>query len=160
MARTPEQIRESKRLNAAKKRAENPEAVRSIQRNWHKRNKDRNCAAMRNYYSRRFFWGRAMKLRGEGRATARCLSQLWISQRGKCALTGRRLDRSAQLDHITSRARGGTDEKKNLRWLCKEANLAKRELSDEEFIGMCSDVIGWIGEQIQQSDSSPLRPER
>lgn len=35
------------------------------------------------------------------------------------------------------------------RWVCTEANLAKRELSDMEFVLLCRDVMRWIGERIK-----------
>lgn len=109
----------------------------------------RNLAKMRDYYARRFFWGRAMKLRGSGRATAADLARLWRTQRGRCALTGRRLGRdNAHLDHIEAKSRGGSDAASNLRWVCSEANLARRELSDAEFVALCADVMRWIGERI------------
>jgi hypothetical protein len=114
---------------------------------------------MRAYYGRRFFWGRAMKLRGEGRATTTDLARMWKQQRGLCALTGRRLTReSAHLDHIVAKARGVTDEIGNLRWVCTEVNLAKRELSDEEFVALCSDAMRWIGERIAMVEA--IRSER
>lgn len=153
MGRTVEQIRESKRLYMAKRRAENPDAMREYQRDLHHRRRDANCQKMRQYYARRFFWGKAMKLQGEGRATAKELAKLWKNQRGKCALTGRRLDRTAQLDHKQPRARGGSDQMINLQWLCEEANLAKRALTDDEFIDLCRDVMRWIGERISLIDS-------
>ena len=89
-----------------------------------------------------------MKLRGANRAGPAEVAKLWRSQRGRCALTGRRLDRSAQLYHILPRARGGTDETANLRWVCAEVNLAKRDLTDAEFRALCADVVRWIGERI------------
>jgi hypothetical protein len=141
MPRTPEQVRESKRLHMEKRRIENPEKVRAYARQHHQKNREKSCKTMRDYYARRFFWGRAMKLKGPQRANATELSSMWKKQRGKCALTGRRLNKSAQLDHILSKVRGGKDSKENLRWLCKEANLARRELNDDEFITLCQDVI-------------------
>ncbi len=82
-----------------------------------------------------------MKLRGAERASTSELASLWKKQRGKCALTGRRMDRTAQLDHIIAKARGGSDRVDNLRWLCAEVNLAKRELSDSAFFTLCRDVM-------------------
>lgn len=139
--RTIEQRREAKRVAMNRARQSDPDGMRAKGRAWHYANRPANLIKMRDYYARRFFWGRAMKLRGEGRATFRDLASLWHKQRGRCALTGRRLDRLAQLDHIVARARGGSDEKSNLRWLCKEANLARRELSDAEFVALCRDVV-------------------
>lgn len=149
MPRTPEQIRESKRLHMARKRASDPDAVRAYQRTFHTKNRDRNTAKMREYYARRFFWGRAMKLRGEGRATYLDLARIWKRQRGLCALTGERLDRTAEVDHIIPKVRGGSDQAGNVRWVTRRVNLAKRDLTDEEFLALCSNVMRWIGMRIQ-----------
>jgi 5-methylcytosine-specific restriction endonuclease McrA len=117
MPRSVEETREAKRLHMARKRAADPEAARRYHRERHHKNRERNLAKMRAYYGRRFFWGRAMKLRGEGRATTANLAYLWKRQRGRCALTGRRLNReNSHLDHITARARGGADNISNLRY--------------------------------------------
>lgn len=153
MARSAQETREAKRLYMARKRAENPELARAYQRQHHHNNRAKSLATMREYYSRRFFWGRAMKLRGACRATTKQLSALWKSQRGLCALTGRKLDRTAQLDHITAKARGGDDSIENLRWVCAQVNLAKRDLSDQEFIALCESVMAWIGQSINAVNS-------
>lgn len=149
MARSREEMLKAKREGMARLRAKDPDAARRKRNEYHARNREKETAKMRAYYARRFFWGRAMKLRGEDRATAKVLASIWKMQRGLCALTGRRLDRTAQLDHIVPRARGGTDIPQNLRWVCNEANLAKRDLTDAEFLTLCQDVMRWIGERIQ-----------
>jgi 5-methylcytosine-specific restriction endonuclease McrA len=132
-----DEYRKYKREWMARKRAADPQAARDYRNGYHARNRDKQTAKMREYYARRFFWGRAMKLRGDGRASTRELARLWKDQRGRCALTGRRLTReNAHLDHITAKARGGDDVIGNLRWVCNEANLAKREMSDEEFAAL------------------------
>lgn len=142
---TPSEVRESKRIHMAKRRIADPEKARKYQNTrWHA-NRDRNLAVMTEYQRRRFFWIRATKLKN---VTAKDLASLWKRQRGLCALTGRRLDRTAQLDHITAKARGGTDDLSNLRWLCKVANLALRELSDAEFLELCADCISFAGRRI------------
>jgi hypothetical protein len=130
-----------KREGMARQRQLKPEHVRSLGRNWHANNRARSREKMREYYARRFFWGRAVNLVGEGRATFRELAAMWKRQRGRCALTLRRLDRNAQLDHILPKARGGTDELGNLRWVCAEVNLAKRHLTDDEFVTLCREVV-------------------
>ena len=159
MARTADETRKAKREFMARKRAADPDAARAYHRRRHFDNHEHNKAKMRAYASRRFFWNRQMHLRGDGRATARELAALWKSQRGRCAITGRRLDRTAQLDHIVARARGGNDSITNLRWLCKEANLARRELSDAEFVVLCRDVMRWLGERIQAVHERAVSPE-
>lgn len=139
-ARDPEKIRKRKRESMAKRRAMDIDAARAYARAHHYKNHEASKATMRAYASRRFFWNREMHLRQAGRATARQIAALWRAQRGMCALTGRRLDRTAHLDHIVPLARGGGDELGNLRWLCHEANLAKRALSDDAFFVLCADV--------------------
>ncbi len=151
--RTIEQVREAKRLFMARKRADNPEAARAYHRARHFKNHEANKLKMRAYYGRRFFWGRAMKLRGEGRANTKELASLWKRQRGICCLTGRRLDRTAQLDHIMPKARNGSDRLDNLRWVCPEVNILKRNLTDDELLSVCSDVMSWIGKRIKEFES-------
>jgi hypothetical protein len=137
-----EETREAKRKGAEKNREKNPERIRNYQRTQYHKNRDRNLATMKKYQRKRFFWMRAVKLKT---VSAKDLAKLWKRQRGKCALTGRKLDRTAQIDHILSKARGGTDELENLRWLCKQANLARRELNDLEFEALCKDVVTTFG---------------
>jgi 5-methylcytosine-specific restriction endonuclease McrA len=153
MPRTIEEIRKAKREHMARRRAVNPQAVRDYQNAYHARNRTVQKQKMRNYYARRFFWGRAMKLRGEGRATYKELAALWRRQRGRCALTGNRLDRTAQLDHILPKARGGGDTVANLRWVTLKVNLAKRDMTDAEFAVLCESVMRWIGERIAKVDA-------
>lgn len=149
--RTQEEIREAKRVFMARKRAEDPEKARKYHRERHHKNREKNVEKMRQYAGRRFFWVRAMHLRGVGRASTKDIAQLWKAQRGLCALTGIRLDRTAQLDHILPKARGGMDEIGNLRWLCRDVNIAKRDMTDGEFVGLCRSVMNWIGKRIQEA---------
>ncbi len=141
-----------KARSMAKRRLADPDGVRAYGRAYHNANRARVQQRTRALHRRRFFWSRATKF---VHITARDLASLWKRQRGLCALTGRKLDRTAQLDHIVPRARGGGDEITNLRWLCHEANLAKRALSDSEFLDLCSAVMRWIGERIQLVDALP-----
>lgn len=147
--RTREQILAAKREGMAQLRLRDPAAARRKRNDFHARNRDRQTQKMRDYYARRFFWGRAMKLRGPDRATANDLARIWHQQRGRCALTGERLDRSAQVDHKVPKTRGGRDVPANLQWISAKVNYAKRNLTDEEFISMCADVMAWIGQRIQ-----------
>ena len=80
--------------------------------------------------------------------TASDLAKLWKAQRGLCALTGRKMDRSAQVDHKLPLARGGKDDLSNLQWTTAEANRAKRDLTDIEFHALCTDSVRWIGQRI------------
>ena len=153
MARSREAMLQAKRESMAARRLRDPDGVRAYQLAQHYKNHEANKERMRTYQRRRFFWTRAVRLHGDNRATFRDLARIWKEQRGRCALTGRRLDRTAQLDHVLAKARGGTDEATNLRWLCKAANLARRELSDEEFVALCFDVV-----KTQTTRSTPETP--
>lgn len=73
--------------------------------------------------------------------TAVELRRLWEQQGGRCALSGRALDDTAELDHKVPRSRGGLDTYENAQWLAAAVNQAKRNLLDEEFVALCSDII-------------------
>lgn len=152
MARTYEQMLKAKRISMARARAENPAKFRKRGRDRYSANPEIEKAKMRAYYGRRFFWGRAMKLRGPERATTIEVARMWKRQRGRCALTGERMDRTAQLDHIVPKARGGDDSIGNLRWVTEAANIAKRHMTDAEFLALCRSVASWIGERIALVD--------
>ena len=69
-----------------------------------------------------------------------------------CALTGRPIDlmdsRSYQLDHIVPRSKGGPNNIDNCQLLSRDANLAKHDLSLEEFIQLCRDVVNHIDNKL------------
>lgn len=72
------------------------------------------------------------------------LKSIWDRQNGKCALTGRDLNiYIMELDHIIPLSKGGLSVIDNLQWTCKEANQAKKDLLDDEFIELCKDVIAF-----------------
>jgi 5-methylcytosine-specific restriction endonuclease McrA len=154
MARTEAETREAKRSQMALRRKKDPEKNRAYQRKWHAENREHSKAKLRAYYAKRFFWGRAMKLRGPERATYKDLARIWKQQRGRCALTGRRLDRTADMDHIIPKTRGGTDHPSNIRWLAREVNMVKRNLTDGEFLILCADVMRVLGSRIQQVEAA------
>jgi|GEM_PF-2561478 len=148
-----EVTRERKRLHMKKVREENPQAIRNYQNSLRAKNPEKAREKMREYASKRFFWVKAMKLKGENKATTKQIASLWKSQKGLCALSGLRLDRTAQLDHKLPKAKGGLDAIENLQWLSKEVNLAKRDLTDEQFISLCKTVMAWIGSRIELIES-------
>lgn len=145
--RTPDEIRAAKAAHMARKRAANPDAARAYQNAHRAKNRDRLNAKTRENTSRRLFWARALRLRNG--ITARDLAKIWRNQRGLCALTGDKLDRTAEIDHKIPRSRGGDDSLGNLQWVTRAANRAKRDLTDEEFLLLCKSCVRWIGERIQ-----------
>lgn len=62
-----------------------------------------------------------------------------------CYLTGRPIDlndpKTFHLDHIIPVSRSGNNSIDNLALACKEANIAKSNLLNEEFIELCLDVV-------------------
>ena len=100
---------------------------------------------------RHFFRWRARNWSRYGKVTALELARLWKSQRGLCALSGRKLGRDAHLDHVTPKARGGRHVLTNLRWLDPRVNEARRAMTDAEFAAMCAQVAEWIGRRILAS---------
>ena len=70
-------------------------------------------------------------------------------QEGKCGLSGRKLDlqnlAEIHIDHVLPKSRGGSDVPGNLRLVCAEANRAKGDLTDDEFLSLCQDVASNLG---------------
>jgi 5-methylcytosine-specific restriction endonuclease McrA len=68
-----------------------------------------------------------------------------IGNHPTCYLTGRPIDlsdgRSYHLDHIIPISKGGDNSLDNCEIACKEANQAKHNLSKDEFIKLCEEVI-------------------
>lgn len=68
-----------------------------------------------------------------------------IGDNPTCYLTGRSIDlsdgRSYHLDHIIPISKGGNNSLDNCNIACKEANQAKNNLSKDEFIKLCKEVV-------------------
>jgi 5-methylcytosine-specific restriction endonuclease McrA len=66
-----------------------------------------------------------------------------------CYLTGRPINllepKTYQLDHIVPVAKGGKNELANCGLTCKEANMAKGEMTLEEFLKLCEEVLKNFG---------------
>jgi hypothetical protein len=89
-----------------------------------------------------FFDKKARFLKTYSVGFAKELCFLWKRQRGKCALSGRRLNRAnAHLDHRIPRSQSGSDDISNLQWLHRDVNQAKHALTDAEFIQLCQEII-------------------
>lgn len=71
------------------------------------------------------------------------IRQIWEEQQGLCAVTGRTLipGVNASLDHITPLSKGGTHVKENLRWVLLKINHMKWDMTNEEFIESCREVV-------------------
>ena len=73
-----------------------------------------------------------------------------------CSLTGRPIDlmkpASYQLDHIVPRSKGGDNSLDNCQLTCKEANQAKYNLTKEEFLQLCKEVVDY--HKLREQDSN------
>lgn len=73
----------------------------------------------------------------------------------KCGLTGKSIDitkpRTYQFDHIIPRAKGGNNSLDNLQIVTKQANFAKRDLSEDEFLELCKSVVENKGYKITKN---------
>ena len=123
---------------------------------WRDKNKVAHDAMKKDWNKRRFFYSKAMMLKHHARGAvcfettqqlARGLMFQWIKQRGRCALTGVKLDRTANADHIVPVCKGGTDNSNNFQWLTPEANHFKGSLTVEELAHMCRLVLSNIDQR-------------
>ena len=117
---------------------------------WRIANAQRHSKLKQNWIKRRMFYQKAMMLKHRKRAgtitekpkhLAWLLCRIWIRQKGLCAISGVKLGRDAQLDHIIPVARCGTNDLTNLQFLAPEINQAKSSLLMDEFIEMCRRVV-------------------
>ena len=142
-----EKTRTRKREYMASLRMEKPNEIRAYQSAYRSKHRERINAKTRENTAKRIFWARALRLRNG--ISARDLARLWKEQRGRCALSGDKLGRDAEIDHKTPRAKGGKDRLDNLQWVTPIANRAKRDLTDAEFLRLCINCARWIGERIE-----------
>jgi 5-methylcytosine-specific restriction endonuclease McrA len=76
----------------------------------------------------------------------------------QCALTGRPLSwnkpQEYEYDHILPIARGGTACLDNLQIVCTDANRAKNDLTEEEFLDLCKEVVLNAGYKVWKPSGS------
>ena len=70
------------------------------------------------------------------------LKELIEKQNYKCALTGDKISfDNIELDHILPTSRKGTNELSNVRWVTKQANRFKQNLTDKELKILCNKIL-------------------
>lgn len=91
------------------------------------------------------------------RARSSCSSkefQAHLEKHPFCYLTGRPIDLMApstwHCDHIVPVSKGGDNSLDNLGLTCKEANLAKANLSLEDFLSLCIEVLKHHGYDVNK----------
>jgi hypothetical protein len=144
--------REVKLLANAKYRKDNPEKWKAIKQ-----------VSNAKYNKRRFFFVRALHAINHVNSSdnpdevCAILSRAWYNQRGRCAYTGKRLDRDAQVDHKTPVSRGGTNTAENLHWVTADANFVKRDMTHPEFISICTDIAAYVEQNKSKKPNVPKR---
>lgn len=121
------------------------EQIKRQRREWYHRagGRERQRAYYKQMQQERFFAWRARlwSSRWQVRVTEAQLVDLWASQQGLCALSGRALGSDAHLDHIHPVSGGGTHDITNIRWLDPQVNVALQASTDEDFATLCLDVV-------------------
>jgi hypothetical protein len=145
-----DRLKESNRLRAKRHYYLNKKKKLNGNKLWRESNSEKNTQLKKSWNKRRFFYRKAMMLKAKNRGglcfeTTQQLAQglmfQWIRQRGRCALTGIKLNRSANADHIIPVCRGGTDNSNNFQWLTPDANQLKGSLGLEELAHLCRLVL-------------------
>ena len=163
--RNRERLLEVNRLRAKAHYDMNSDKKKAHNSNWRKKNKGKHEAMKKAWNKRRFFYSKAMLLQSHARGglsfetkqqLAIGLMFQWIKQRGRCALTGVKLDRTANADHIVPVCKGGTDNSNNFQWLTPEANHFKGSLTVEELAHMCRLVLSKIDQRNLLSPPVPV----
>ena len=76
----------------------------------------------------------------------------------QCALTGRPLSwnkpQEYEYDHILPVARGGNNTLENLQILCTDANRAKSDMTEDEFLELCKEVVIYAGYKVWKPSGS------
>jgi DNA-binding CsgD family transcriptional regulator len=71
-----------------------------------------------------------------------------------CYLTGKQIDvnkpRTYEFDHIIPRSRGGNNSLDNLGLISKEANRAKSNMTPDEFLNLCKQVLEHNGYNVNK----------
>ena len=163
--RNRERLLEVNRLRSKAYYDMNSDKKKAANQNWKKKNPGRHEAMKKAWNKRRFFYNKAMLLKAHARGglsfetrqqLALGLMFQWIRQRGRCALTGVKLDRTANADHIVPVCKGGTDNSNNFQWLTPEANHFKGSLTVEELAHMCRLVLSNIEQRNLLSPPVPV----
>lgn len=131
------EYREAKLAKAAQRRAAHPGGWRKYKQTrqrWYQNNK------------RRFFYRKVLRhfkklSRDDIKKMTIALARIYYKQRGRCALSGLKLDETAHLDHIVPRSKGGTNVSDNLQFLDPRVNAMKSNMMTDEFLAMCRTII-------------------
>jgi 5-methylcytosine-specific restriction endonuclease McrA len=62
-----------------------------------------------------------------------------------CPYSGRKLEvgRNLSLDHRIAKSNGGTNDLDNLQWVDRYVNLAKHDMSENDFLALVKDIYDY-----------------
>lgn len=140
-----EQNPEKVKARSARWQKSNPEKCRERARRWRESNPDKAKAATDRYRSTDIEGWRELdrvrssrrraQLRGDtGSHTKADLAEILIAQGGRCAYCRVNLKRTKKhVDHIQPLARGGSNGRANLQYLCQTCNVTKSAKDPVDF---------------------------
>lgn len=106
-------------------RAENPDKVKAAQRKWSSGNPEAVCAKEHKR--------RAQKLASGGTHTPADLRAIWQFQNGECVYCQKSMGGDREIDHWIPLARGGSNDRTNLQYLCVYHNGRKGDKDPLEY---------------------------
>ena len=108
-----------------RKYAENNAAISARRTNWRKQDPERARAQSLKEKSRR--------RNALGSHTKEDLAELYAEQRGTCFYCRRSLKAGYHVDHYIALAKGGTNDRENLRLACPSCNCSKQAKLPQDF---------------------------
>lgn len=129
-ARDPEKVRTQNRAryadNPEKEKARqkryleaNPGAATAHKKTWRRRNPEAARAIVRNR--------RAREIAAAGTHTKQDIAEILRAQRNRCGYCRIKLSDKYHVDHVTSLAKGGSNQRSNLQILCQPCNNRKSD---------------------------------
>lgn len=73
----------------------------------------------------------------------------------KCYLTGRNIDITKDdyhLDHIMPVSKGGSSSLDNLGITCPQANMSKSDMTIDEYLSLCKEVLENFGDTVTKEE--------
>lgn len=107
-------------------RPEVREKMRAANREWQRRNPEKNRINSRRYLAR--------KHHAEGQHTVDDVQEIYAQQEGRCAYCGIPVHENYHVDHMVPLSRGGSDWPENLVIACPECNISKHAKTVDEWL--------------------------
>jgi 5-methylcytosine-specific restriction endonuclease McrA len=123
-------------------------ATEKLKLKWREYNKTRK-QYRKEYNRRRVFKKLACSVNcvyKDNKITAFDLFKIAKHQKLRCALTGMKLtNNNISVDHIIPKSKGGLNISSNIRLVLLPINIARMDMTDEEFVNLCKGVVNYAG---------------